>query len=315
MEIYFADFVSEYFDYGFGYCVNELDEWIYLDEKRVMKTILLWCCLVLIFGLVTFGGCSKDPIVIIPDGWTYEVFAKGLLRVDNIVFDEQGVLYATLEIPLVGRVIAIENGDSESVIKKLDLSDGLAIDGENLYVDEEIMNGRVIQFNLKTREQRVITRLNKPEGIGVDSSGQLIIVEDDVEGRLLRVSLSGEVEVLAEGFNRPEGVCLTADGRIFFSETGTGRVLTFFEDTVTVLIENLNNPDQVECDADDVLWITEDTRPGRLLRFKEGELSVFAEGLSSPQGITFDKNGAVYVSEQDKNRIICFTKIESSAAK
>ena len=34
MEVYFADCVGEYFDYGVGYCVNELDDWIWFKGKK-----------------------------------------------------------------------------------------------------------------------------------------------------------------------------------------------------------------------------------------------------------------------------------------
>jgi len=269
-------------------------------------------CLLALYSALVFGatGCRNDQIIVIPDGWTFKVFADGILRVDNLVFDKRGVLYASQEIPLRGKVVSIQNGKINPLITGLNISDALAINGNSLYVVEEVSDGRVIEFNLESREQRVITRLNRPEGIDVVPSGKLILVEDDSRGRLVRVSLSGEIEVLAKNLNRPEGVCFAQDGKIFLIETATGRVLTFSEDSVFVLIENLNNPDQIECGPDDALWITEDACPVKLYRYKDGKLNVFAEGLCSPQGIAFDKNGAVYVSEHGKNRIIQFTKVQ-----
>lgn len=268
--------------------------------------------LLTLFSAMVFGvsGCSDDPIVVIPDGWTFEVFADGILRVDNVVFDKRDILYATQEAPFVGKVVIVKDGATEPILTDLNRSDGLAIRGDSLYVVEEAVDGRVIQFNLANREQTVITRLNRPEGIDILPSGDLILVEDAADGRLVKVSLSGEIAVLADSFNRLEGVCLAQDGKIFFTETTTGRVLTFVDDSVSVLVEDLNNPDQIECDSDNVLWITEDACPGRLMRYENGEVNTFAEGLCSPQGIAFDEAGAVYVSEQGRNRIIQFIRVQ-----
>ncbi|MHB8536354.1 MAG: hypothetical protein ACYDBW_13055, partial [Sulfuricaulis sp.] len=73
---------------------------------------------------------------------------------------------------------------------------------------------------------------------------------------------------------------------------------------VKVVVDDLDEPDQVEIAPDGALWITEDVRNGRLLRLKDGALEVVLSRLHHPQGIAFGADGAVWLAEQGRQRIL-----------
>jgi len=127
-----------------------------------------------------------------------------------------------------------------------------------------------------------------------------------VNGRLLRVRRYGDraVEVLLGGLNRPEGLVLSQDGEVIFAEAGTGRVLAFKNGKLSVVLHDLDEPDQIEIAPDGALWITEDVSNGRLLRFKDGALETVLSGLHSPQGIAFGADGVIWLAEQGRQRIL-----------
>jgi glucose/arabinose dehydrogenase len=71
-----------------------------------------------------------------------------------------------------------------------------------------------------------------------------------------------------------------------------------------VLVDDLDEPDQVEIAPDGALWITEDVSDGRLLRLKDGALEVVLSGLRNPRGMAFGADGAVWLAEQGRQRIL-----------
>ncbi len=138
------------------------------------------------------------------------------------------------------------------------------------------------------------------------SDGDLVVSEDNINGRLLRVRRDGAkaVEVILGGLNRPEGLVVKPDGAVIFAETATGRVLSYKNGEVNVVVDDLDEPDQVEIAPDGSLWITEDTRDGRLLRLKEGALETVLSGLRSPQGMAFGSDGSVWLAERGHRRVL-----------
>jgi sugar lactone lactonase YvrE len=106
------------------------------------------------------------------------------------------------------------------------------------------------------------------------------------------------------GLNRPEGIAVAKDGTIYVAETATGRVLAYKSGDVRTVVNDLEEPDQVELAPDGALWITEDTKSGRLMRYKDGSLAVVLSGLRNPQGIAFLNHGTVLVAEQGRGRIL-----------
>ncbi len=258
----------------------------------------------------THSNTAPAHSVVAGSGWKYRVAAQNLPGVDNLVIGAEGSLYATQELSNGGgKVIRWHRGKIKTVIVGLNRADGLLLHGNSLYVTEESEDGRVLEYDLVTKKQRTLATLHRPEGIDLLPDGDLVVAEDNISGRLMRVSRHEHqpVEVILGGLNRPEGVAAKPDGAVIFAETETGRILSYKDGDVTVVADDLDEPDQVEFAPDGALWITEDTKNARLLRLKNGTLETVLSGLRLPQGMAFGADGTVWLAEQGRHRILAIT--------
>jgi sugar lactone lactonase YvrE len=248
---------------------------------------------------------SDTPVA--QTGWKYRVAVENLPGIDNLVMDKEGSLYATQELSKgAGKVIQIDRDRITTVISGLDRPDGLLRHGKFLFVVEETLKGRVLEYELPAKKLRTLAVLSKPEGIDMFPNGDLLVSEDIMGGRMLRVprDTGKPMEVILDDLRRPEGVLIGPDGAIIFAETANGRVLSYLNGEVNVIVDDLSEPDQVELAPDGSLWITEDVRNGRLLRLRAGVLETVLSGLHHPQGMTFGADGSVWLVEQGRQRIL-----------
>ena len=254
------------------------------------------------------AGESAAPAEVVAEaGWKYRVVAQNLAGIDNLAMAPDGSLYATQELPNgAGKVIKLRRGEVTMVASGFNRPDGLLLRGKFLFITEEVSEGRVLEFDLASKKQRVLATLHNPEGIDTLPDGDLVVSEDSINGRLLRVRRDGTraVEVILGGLNRPEGLVVKPDGTVIFAETATGRVLSYRSGEVNVVVDDIDEPDQVEIAPDGSLWITEDTRDGRLLRLKNGALETVLSGLRSPQGMAFGSDGSVWLAERGRQRLL-----------
>jgi len=255
------------------------------------------------------AGNNVATPVVAAKGWHFRVRHENLAAVDNIAVAHDGSLYVTRELANgEGEVVHVGAGGASVLLSGLNRPDGLSLQGRRwLYITEEVAEGRVIEYDLKTDKRREVVRLNNPEGIIALPNGELLVVEDRVNGRIVRVLRNGVVEVVTSGLNRPEGLTMMRDGTLVFAETATGRVIAWREGEMKVLVEDLDEPDQVRIAPDGALWITEDAEPGRLLRFHNGSVDTVLSGLMAPQGIAFTARGEILVAEQRRGRILVVT--------
>ena len=253
------------------------------------------------FLALTFG--EKLDIA---QAWEYEIFATGLNRVDNLVFDENQSLYVSLEqSDGQGTIVLIEDGRRSIVAGGLRRPDGLILISDELFITEEVEDGRVIKLDLNTAQPEIVAILQKPEGILLLANGDLAITEDlHSGGRLVAVTPDGIVNVLLDNLEKPEGLALASDGTLYLAESGTGRILHVSGSNVSTLIDGLHYPDQIVVATDGSIWITEDRLEGRVLRFSDGRLETIVSNIAKPQGIAIGEDGWVYIAEQGLNRIV-----------
>jgi len=282
-----------------------------LNRNGSFTLRVLLACATLVFSPLSPAAGAGGPTVpaepIAGTGWQYRVAARDLPDVDNPVVARDGSLYATQELPPgLAKVIQLRKGEVRTVLAGLDRADGLLLHGRFLYITEETASGRVLEFDLSSNKMRVLATLNHPEGIDMLPDGNLVVSEDTINGRLLRVHRNGHkaVEVIVGGLSRPEGLVVRSDGAVIFAETETGRVLSYKDGEVNVVVDDLDEPDQVEIAPDGALWITEDVSDGRLLRLKDGSLEVVLSGLRNPRGMAFGADGTVWLAEQGRQRIL-----------
>ena len=277
-------------------------------EKREVPVRFLCGLAAAVIAISAAGSESVTPAEVVAEaGWKYRVVTQNLPGIDNLVMAPDGSLYATQELPNgAGKVIRLRRGEVTMVASGFSRPDGLLLRGKFLFITEEIPEGRVLEFDLASKKQRVLATLHNPEGIDTLPDGDLVVSEDSINGRLLRVRRDGAkpVEVMLGGLNRPEGLVARPDGAVIFAETATGRVLSYKSGEVNVVVDDLDEPDQVEIAPDGSLWITEDTRDGRLLRLKDGALETVLSGLRSPQGMAFGSDGSVWLAERGRQRLL-----------
>jgi sugar lactone lactonase YvrE len=276
-----------------------------------MRDLSMWFFCGLVAVVVSASAAAGEPAapeqVVAESGWKFRVAAENLPGIDNLVVAPDGSLYATQELPNgAGKVIRLQQGQVSVVASGFSRPDGLLLRGRLLFITEEVPDGRVLEFNLTSKKQRVLATLHSPEGIDMLPDGDLVISEDNINGRLLRVRRDGKhaPEVMLGGLNRPEGLAVKPDGTVIFAETATGRVLSFKGGEVNVVVDDLDEPDQVEIAPDGSLWITEDVNDGRLLRLKDGALETVLSGLRSPQGMAFGADGSVWLAERGRRRVL-----------
>lgn len=275
---------------------------------------IVWLSCVLMGGFTGFALMLPSAFaeklleqVVAQAGWEFRVEAQNLSSIDNLVMAEDGSVYATQENPRrTGKVIRLNRGEITTVVSGLSRPDGLLLHGKSLFIVEETNNGRVLEYELSAKKLRTLAVLNYPEGIDMLPDGDLVVSEDTMKGRLLRVRRDGKqsAQVILGELKRPEGLVVGPDGVIVFAETATGRVLSYRNGEVNVVVDDLASPDQVEWAPDGALWITEDVDSGRLLRLKDGTIETILSGLHSPQGMAFDAHGAVWLAERGRQRIL-----------
>ena len=279
-----------------------------ISRKRGVSVRFFCGLAAAVIAVSAAGSESVTPAEVVAEaGWKYRVVTQNLPGIDNLVMAPDGSLYATQELPNgAGKVIRLRRGEVTIVASGFSRPDGLLLRGKFLFITEEIPEGRVLEFDLASKKQRVLATLHNPEGIDTLPDGDLVVSEDSFNGRLLRVRRDGAkaAEVILGGLNRPEGLVARPDGAVIFAETATGRVLSYKSGEVNVVVDDLDEPDQVEIAPDGSLWITEDTRDGRLLRLKDGALETVLSGLRSPQGMAFGSDGSVWLAERGRQRLL-----------
>lgn len=270
--------------------------------KRKIRNLLKSAFLAVAFVLIPAISNASEP----RSNWQLEVFAKDLQKVDNIVFAENGTLYASLEISNgKGQLISLRGDERNIVLNNMERTDGLLLVGDQLFITEETDHGAVYRLNLSTNEIEKITEARNPEGIDILPNGNLVISEDlVVAGNVFMLDGNGAKTRLAAFLFKPEGLVVTKKAEILVAESFRGRILKISSGIREVFLTGLNKPDQLEFGPDDALWITEDSSTGRLLRYKDGVLETVISEMNKPQGVTFDPQGWVYVSEQGNNRIL-----------
>lgn len=260
-------------------------------------------------GTEIVGAADPEPVA--GANWKLEVVQTNLPAVDNLALHPDGTLYATQELSRGrGQVVRIRRGRVDTLIRGLNSPDGLRLRGDVLYITEETVDGRVLEYDLKTRKQRDIARLHNPEGIGFLPDGELVVTEDTMNGRIMRLNAHGVVEVVTGGLSRPEGIVVRPDGTLVFCETVTGRVIAWRDGEMDVLMHDLDEPDQIALGADGEIWVTEDTRAGRLIRYENDLAEIVVSGLASPQGIVSVGPREVLLAEQGRGRILRITGVK-----
>jgi len=200
----------------------------------------------------------------------------------------------------------------EAILKETGIWD-LAVDNEgDLYITFRSLNGSLLKLPRGSeRPEILLSGLNIPYGVAVDSEGAVYFVEFGNPGAsngTLKMLPKGQAEpvTLLEGLTNPYDVAVDSAGRIYFTEKfGTLKVLEPGEEVPRLLLSDLGRVYGIALDPEGNLLLVAFGSPvvedgGALLKLDTsgtGELETLLEGLSHPVGLAVDAKGNIYFSE------------------
>lgn len=155
-------------------------------------------------------------------------------------------------------------------------------------------------------------QLNQPEGIALDSAGNLWVTES-AANRLRRVTAGGYIDTISAGvLNSPSGIAVDTAGNAYIADTGAqvvrkvgpdGRVFTL--EPVSAVLEN---PTGVCLDPNGNLYVAD---TGHRVIFKvtpDGVISPLGAGVvDSPARVALDAEGNLYIADPAGHRVYRLT--------
>jgi len=265
-----------------------------------------------LFALTTATtACEYESQVKAADGYSVELVASGLIRVDGIARDLQGALIVSQEYR-GGSLLRVDprSGTYTYIARDLASPDNVVVrpDGEIL-VTEEFAEGRIISISPVGEQTVFASDLQKPEGLDVDKDGYVYVVEHWIPGRLFRFAPDGTRELISDQIVDGEGLRVIDDGSIIVAETSANRLARVYPDgSIEYLAEGgIEAPDGVVYDFDrEVLYVTEDLGPGRLVEvdLETGAVTTLAYDMSAPQTMLIEDDGSILVAEQGEDRVL-----------
>jgi sugar lactone lactonase YvrE len=164
-----------------------------------------------------------------------------------------------------------------------------------------------------------VSDLNSPDGVAVDSDGNVYVVDAGNKQLLKLPSGAGHPGPLPAfaGLDTPGGVAVDARRTVYVTDRKNNQVLKAEADATSatvVRINGLNSPRAVAVDSADNLYLTDGSN--HVLKVPAGaadtkELSF--GGLSSPHGVAVDGKGTIYVADTGNNRVLKLTADAQSA--
>ena len=217
------------------------------------------------------------------------------------------------------RIILPDGFVAEVFCTGIEGADGLAFDGSGILFAAAETRGTVFMIRPDGTMEPILEDLRNPEGLAVDSAGNVWVCEDVFGGRLMHAGSNGTMTVVADSLQYPEGVALTADGDLLVTESSLedftfppvySRVSRITDSGKELLYSSLylwSFSDIAVDDSGNVYVCNELSGyplvEASVVRFdiSTGEWNVFCRGLRACEGICFQSDGSfpLLVAEED----------------
>lgn len=259
-------------------------------------------------ALACAAACSDYQSQVDAPGYTVEVVAREVRRVDGLAWHPSGALLATEEYR-GGGLLRIDpvSGTSRYVVRDLADPDNIVVVDGQIYLSEEDSKGRILRIDPLENLHVFASGLDGPEGLDVGPDERLYVAEHAAQGHVFSFSLEGRRTTLASVVNG-EGLRVLPDGTVLVAETSEDRVVAIDPSgRKSEFVAGISAPDGIAYDpARERVLVTEDAAPGRLLSvdLETGELGVVATGLNAPQTMLVEPDGTIVLAEQGEDRVL-----------
>lgn len=174
------------------------------------------------------------------------------------------LLHAALCGQAHGQELSFAGVQSTLSTPQLTQPQGIAIDSSGNIFISDTAVNHVLRIDPSGNQNFEGTDLSRPAGIAVDSSGNLYIA--DTGNNLVRkVSQGGGQSNIGYGLTKPLGVAVDSMGNVIVADTGNNRVELVVLGGQGTLVSGLNQPSAVAVDAAENVYIA-DTGNGRVLK-------------------------------------------------
>ena len=187
--------------------------------------------------------------------------------------------------------------------------------------------GTGLDGGISPNNQAVDTPVFRPEGVAVDSTGNLYV---GYAGNLDKVALDGSISPIfwlrdfgqcEVSFERPSGLAVDASGNLYFADEDTGKLVQITPSGVATCLDYLHQPEGIAIAPDGNVYVADPIESviWKISSEFGGAQSVFAgnstrgfsgdggpatkAALNTPYGVAVDRFGNVYIADTYNYRI------------
>jgi sugar lactone lactonase YvrE len=157
--------------------------------------------------------------------------------------------------------------------------------------------------------QRVVpaTGLSQPEGVAVDSAGDVFIADfgSSGAGDVQEVKADGSQSTVGSGLGHAWGVAVDGSGDVFIVDSFYNQVVEVKPDhSQSTFASGLAHPQGVAVDGQGDVFIA-NTNANQVLEVKpDHTTSTWGSGLIRPQGVAVDRQGDVFIADTGNDRVV-----------